>query len=60
MLYAGIDIHKRVFQAVVLDPETGELSIAAPPVPVSRPGASLLPGASLSVHARARISQATG
>jgi transposase len=26
MLYAGIDIHKRVFQAVVLDPESGELS----------------------------------
>src|SRR6266511_2051698 len=26
MLYAGIDIHKAVFQAVVLDPETGELS----------------------------------
>jgi transposase len=25
MLYAGIDIHKRVFQAVVLDAETGEL-----------------------------------
>jgi transposase len=25
MLYAGIDIHKAVFQAVVLDPETGEL-----------------------------------
>jgi transposase len=24
MLYAGIDIHKRVFQAVVLDAETGE------------------------------------
>ena len=26
MLYAGIDIHKRVFQAVVLDPDSGELS----------------------------------
>jgi len=26
MLYAGIDIHKTVFQAVVLDPDTGELS----------------------------------
>jgi hypothetical protein len=26
MLYAGIDIHKAVFQVVVLDPETGELS----------------------------------
>ena len=26
MLYAGIDIHKRVFQAVVLDPETDELN----------------------------------
>ena len=26
MLYAGIDIHKSVFQVVVLDPETGELS----------------------------------
>jgi transposase len=26
MLYAGIDIHKRVFQAVVLDPGSGELS----------------------------------
>ena len=26
MLYAGIDIHKAVFQAVVLDPGTGELS----------------------------------
>jgi transposase len=26
MLYAGIDIHKRVFQAVVLEPDTGELS----------------------------------
>src|SRR5262249_9531068 len=26
MLYAGIDIHKRVFQAAVLDPETGELT----------------------------------
>ena len=26
MLYAGIDIHKAVFQAVVLDPESGELS----------------------------------
>lgn len=26
MLYAGIDIHKSVFQAVVLDPDTGELS----------------------------------
>jgi hypothetical protein len=26
MLYAGIDIHKSVFQAVVLDRETGELS----------------------------------
>ena len=26
MLYAGIDIHKKVFQAVVLDPESGELS----------------------------------
>src|SRR5919204_4727547 len=25
MLYAAIDIHKAVFQAVVLDPETGEL-----------------------------------
>ncbi len=25
MLYAGIDIHKQVFQAAVLDPETGEL-----------------------------------
>jgi hypothetical protein len=25
MLYACIDIHKAVFQAVVLDPETGEL-----------------------------------
>jgi Transposase len=25
MLYAGIDIHKAVFQAVVLDPDTGEL-----------------------------------
>jgi transposase len=26
MLYGAIDIHKAVFQAVVLDPETGELS----------------------------------
>lgn len=26
MLYAGIDIHKKVFQAVVLDPDSGELS----------------------------------
>jgi len=26
MLYAGIDIHKSVFQAAVLDPETGEVS----------------------------------
>jgi transposase len=26
MLYAGIDIHKRVFQAVVLDPDSGELA----------------------------------
>jgi transposase len=26
MLYAGIDIHKKVFQVVVLDPETGELN----------------------------------
>ncbi len=26
MLYAGIDIHKSVFHAVVLDPETGELT----------------------------------
>ncbi len=26
MLYAGLDIHKAVFQAVVLDPESGELS----------------------------------
>jgi len=26
MLYAGIDIHKSVFQAVVLDPDTGELT----------------------------------
>jgi hypothetical protein len=26
MLYAGIDIHKRTFQAVVLDPDSGELS----------------------------------
>jgi Transposase len=26
MLYAGIDIHKAVFQAVVLDPDSGELS----------------------------------
>ena len=26
MLYAGIDIHKSVFQVVVLDPDTGELS----------------------------------
>jgi transposase len=26
MLYAGIDIHKRVFQAVVLDPSSGELT----------------------------------
>jgi transposase len=26
MLYAAIDIHKRVFQAVVLDPDTGELA----------------------------------
>src|SRR4051794_23751573 len=25
MLYAGLDIHKAVFQAVVLDPESGEL-----------------------------------
>ena len=25
MLYAGIDIHKSVFQAVVLEPDTGEL-----------------------------------
>jgi hypothetical protein len=29
MLYAGIDIHKRVFQAVVLDPGSGELSESA-------------------------------
>jgi hypothetical protein len=26
MLYAGIDIHKAVFQAVVLNPDSGELS----------------------------------
>src|SRR6266498_2837306 len=26
MLYAGIDIHKSVFQAVVLDPDSGELN----------------------------------
>src|SRR5216117_3761454 len=26
MLYAGLDIHKAVFQAVVLDPDSGELS----------------------------------
>ncbi len=26
MLYAGVDIHKQVFHAVVLDPVTGELS----------------------------------
>src|SRR5206468_7565713 len=26
MLYAGIDIHKAVFQVVVLDPDSGELS----------------------------------
>jgi hypothetical protein len=26
MLYAGIDIHRAVFQAAVLDPDTGELS----------------------------------
>jgi len=26
MLYAGIDIHKSVFQVVVLDPDTGELN----------------------------------
>src|SRR5262249_1481541 len=26
MLYAGIDIHKSVFQAVGLDPDSGELS----------------------------------
>jgi hypothetical protein len=25
MLYAGIEIHKAVFQAVVLDPDSGEL-----------------------------------
>ena len=25
MLYAAIDIHKRAFQAAVLDPESGEL-----------------------------------
>src|ERR687885_2167017 len=25
MLYAGLDIHKAVFQVVVLDPESGEL-----------------------------------
>src|SRR3954453_12161141 len=25
MLYAGLDIHKAVFQAVVLDPDSGEL-----------------------------------
>ena len=28
MLYAGIDIHKSVFQVVVLDPDTGELTSA--------------------------------
>src|SRR5919198_3892163 len=26
MLYAGLDIHKAVFQAAVLDPDSGELS----------------------------------
>jgi transposase len=26
MLYAGIDVHKAVFQVVVLDPDSGELS----------------------------------
>jgi hypothetical protein len=26
MLYAAIDIHKRTFQAAVLDPDSGELS----------------------------------
>jgi hypothetical protein len=25
MLYAGLDIHKAVFRAVVLDPDSGEL-----------------------------------
>jgi hypothetical protein len=25
MLYAAIDIHKRAFQAVVLDPDSGEV-----------------------------------
>jgi hypothetical protein len=26
MLYAGLDIHKKVYQAAVLDPDTGELT----------------------------------
>jgi hypothetical protein len=26
MVYAGLDIHKAVFQTVVLDPDPGELS----------------------------------
>jgi hypothetical protein len=28
MLYAAIDIHKRVFQAAVLDPASGEIAEA--------------------------------
>ena len=30
MLYAAIDIHKRVFQAAVLDPASGEIAEAPP------------------------------
>jgi hypothetical protein len=29
MLYAAIDIHKRVFQAAVLDPASGEIAEGA-------------------------------
>jgi hypothetical protein len=36
MLYAAIDIHKHVFQAAVLDPESGEVGL--------RCGASFLLG----------------
>src|SRR4029450_2351086 len=37
MLYAAIDIHKHVFQAATLDPESGELVQAPPPAPPVRP-----------------------